>query len=152
MWGSVGFIAAVTASGFILAGGGRRAVSAARAAACSRPARRRLPGACRASSEQRRRRRRVRSARSSVLRQPVVAWFFAGVFLTVLAHTSLYAFYSLYLASLGYGKGAIGLLWAVGVVGRGGLVLRSRGAGCIALSMHGWLVARRAGVGAALRR
>ena len=33
----------------------------------------------------------------------------------MLAHTSLYAFYSLYLASLGYGKGAIGLLWAVGV-------------------------------------
>ena len=51
-----------------------------------------------------------------MLRQPVVAWFFAGVFLTVLAHTSLYAFYSLYLASLGYGKGAIGLFWAVGVV------------------------------------
>ena len=46
----------------------------------------------------------------SVLRQPVVAWFFAGMFLTVLAHTSLYAFYSLYLASLGYGKGEIGLL------------------------------------------
>jgi hypothetical protein len=44
----------------------------------------------------------------AVLREPVVAWFFAGTFLTVLAHTSLYAFYSLYLASLGYGKGAIG--------------------------------------------
>ena len=51
-----------------------------------------------------------------MLRQPVVAWFFAGVFLTVLAHTSLYAFYSLYLASLGYSKGEIGLLWAIGVV------------------------------------
>jgi PPP family 3-phenylpropionic acid transporter len=51
----------------------------------------------------------------AVLRQPVVAWFFAGVCLTVLAHTSLYAFFSLYLNSLGYSKSAVGLLWAVGV-------------------------------------
>jgi PPP family 3-phenylpropionic acid transporter len=50
-----------------------------------------------------------------VLRQPVVAWFFAGVFLTVLAHTSLYAFLSLYLDAKGYGKGAVGALWAVSV-------------------------------------
>jgi PPP family 3-phenylpropionic acid transporter len=39
-----------------------------------------------------------------VLRRPAVAWFFASVFFTVLAHTSLYAFLSLYLVSLGYGK------------------------------------------------
>ena len=39
-----------------------------------------------------------------VLRQPEVRWFFAGVFFTVLAHTSLYAFFSLYLDALGYGK------------------------------------------------
>ena len=51
----------------------------------------------------------------AVLRQPVVAWFFAGVFFTVLAHTSLYAFFSLYLVSLGYSKTAVGLVWAVGV-------------------------------------
>jgi MFS transporter, PPP family, 3-phenylpropionic acid transporter len=52
----------------------------------------------------------------AVLRTPVVGWFFAGVFFTVLAHTSLYAFLSLYLASLGYAKGTVGLVWAVGVV------------------------------------
>ena len=51
----------------------------------------------------------------SVLRQPAVAWFFAGVFFTVLAHTSLYAFFSLYLVSLGYTKTAVGLMWAAGV-------------------------------------
>ena len=51
----------------------------------------------------------------AVLRQPVVAWFFAGVFFTVLAHTSLYAFFSLYLVSLGYSKTAVGLIWALGV-------------------------------------
>ena len=52
----------------------------------------------------------------AVLREPVVAWFFAGMFFTVLAHTSLYAFFSLYLVSLGYTKSAVGLVWAVGVV------------------------------------
>jgi MFS transporter, PPP family, 3-phenylpropionic acid transporter len=52
----------------------------------------------------------------SVLRQPVVAWFFGSVFFTVLAHTSLYAFFSLYLDSLGYPKVAVGALWAVSVL------------------------------------
>jgi MFS transporter, PPP family, 3-phenylpropionic acid transporter len=47
------------------------------------------------------------------LKDPAVAWFFASIFFTVLAHTSLYAFFSLYLVSLGYGKSAVGTLWAV---------------------------------------
>jgi MFS transporter, PPP family, 3-phenylpropionic acid transporter len=51
-----------------------------------------------------------------LLRQPAVAWFFASVFFTVLAHTSLYAFFSLYLVQLGYGKAAVGALWAVSVL------------------------------------
>ncbi|MDP2367469.1 MFS transporter [Rhodoferax sp.] len=50
-----------------------------------------------------------------LLKRPEVVWFFASVFFTVLAHTSLYAFFSLYLVSLGYGKGAVGALWAVSV-------------------------------------
>jgi MFS transporter, PPP family, 3-phenylpropionic acid transporter len=50
-----------------------------------------------------------------LLRRPEVAWFFASIFFTVLAHTSLYAFFSLYLVSLGYGKTAVGALWAVSV-------------------------------------
>ena len=50
-----------------------------------------------------------------LLKRPEVAWFFASIFFTVLAHTSLYAFFSLYLVSLGYGKGAVGTLWAVSV-------------------------------------
>ena len=50
-----------------------------------------------------------------VLSRPEVAWFFAGVFFTVLAHTSLYVFLSLYLDALGYSKGAVGALWAVSV-------------------------------------
>lgn len=51
-----------------------------------------------------------------LLRRPEVAWFFASVFFTVLAHTALYAFFSLYLVALGYGKGAVGALWAISVV------------------------------------
>ncbi len=50
-----------------------------------------------------------------VLRQPAVAWFFASIFFTVLAHTSVYAFLSLYLVSLGYRKSAVGALWAVSI-------------------------------------
>jgi MFS transporter, PPP family, 3-phenylpropionic acid transporter len=51
----------------------------------------------------------------SRLREPAIAWFFASIFFTVLAHTSLYAFFSLYLVSLGYPKWAVGALWAVSV-------------------------------------
>lgn len=51
-----------------------------------------------------------------LLKRPEVAWFFASIFFTVLAHTSLYAFFSLYLVDLGYGKGAVGALWAVSVL------------------------------------
>lgn len=47
------------------------------------------------------------------LREPAVAWFFASVFFTVLAHTAMYAFFSLYLVELGYSKAVIGALWAV---------------------------------------
>jgi PPP family 3-phenylpropionic acid transporter len=52
----------------------------------------------------------------AVLRRPAVAWFFASIFFTVLAHTCQYAFFSLYLDRLGYGKAAVGMLWALGVV------------------------------------
>ena len=75
----------------------------------------------------------------AVLRQPLVAWFFAGVFFTVLAHTSLYAFLSLYLDSLGYGKGAVGLMWALGVtVEVAWFWLQGRWVH--RLSLYGWLL------------
>ncbi len=53
---------------------------------------------------------------AEVMRRPEVRWFFASVFLTVLAHSALYVFFSLYLDSMGYGKQIVGLLWAVSVV------------------------------------
>jgi MFS transporter, PPP family, 3-phenylpropionic acid transporter len=138
MWGSVGFVGAVTASGFVLqaAGTGRfplvvLALLALLVGACWR-----LP----TSSEPAHSQAAAAPGALSVLRQPVVAWFFAGVFLTVLAHTSLYAFYSLYLASLGYDKGEIGLLWSVGVVVEV-IWFYAQGRWVHRLSMHGWLIA-----------
>jgi MFS transporter, PPP family, 3-phenylpropionic acid transporter len=145
MWGSIGFVGTVSASGFVLqaAGTGRFpllvcALLALLVGACWR-----LP----ATSELAQAKAAAAGA-LSVLRQPVVAWFFAGVFLTVLAHTSLYAFYSLYLASLGYGQGEIGLLWAVGVVAEV-IWFYAQGRWAHRLATHAWLLA--AALAAALR-
>lgn len=51
-----------------------------------------------------------------VLKQPNVIALLIGCALMVTAHGVLYNFYSIYLSDHGYSKGAIGLLWAVGVV------------------------------------
>jgi PPP family 3-phenylpropionic acid transporter len=74
-----------------------------------------------------------------VLRRPEVAWFFAGVFLTVLAHVSLYAFFSLFAASFGMSESAIGLLWSVGVLVEIGFFW-TQGHWFHRLSMHNWLL------------
>lgn len=50
-----------------------------------------------------------------VLRRPAVRWFLLSLGLHVMAHFAVYGFLSLYLDSLGYSKGMIGLLWAVSV-------------------------------------
>ncbi len=42
--------------------------------------------------------------------------FLASVFLMILAHASLYSFFSLYLSRLGYSGTVIGVVWAIGVV------------------------------------
>jgi len=136
LWGSVGFIVAVTASGFVLEAAGVERfpllctgiLSVLLFAAFQLPPSRDPPHAVPA----------VEGA-LVVLRQPVVAWFFAGTFLTVLAHTSLYAFYSLYLASLGYGKGAIGLLWSTGLAIEVAW-FAFQGRWVQRLPVHGWLV------------
>jgi PPP family 3-phenylpropionic acid transporter len=112
LWGSVGFVAAVLAGGFVLERVGvayfpwavllinvgllailMRMRASRDGVAHETPAPPVLP----------------------LLRQPVVAWFFASVAFTVLAHTSLYAFFSLFLESRGYGKGQIGMLWAISI-------------------------------------
>ncbi len=53
---------------------------------------------------------------ADVLRQPpVVALFIAGALMAV-AHGPYYTFYSIYLVDHGYSKGAVGWLWALGVI------------------------------------
>ncbi len=51
-----------------------------------------------------------------IIKQPVVIALLLGCALMVTAHGVLYNFYSIYLAEHGYSKGMIGLLWALGVV------------------------------------
>lgn len=55
------------------------------------------------------------SVMSLMKRREVIA-FFASTFLMIAAHSSLYVFYSLYLAQIGYTKTVIGLMWSLGVV------------------------------------
>lgn len=115
-WGSVGFIVSVTVCGALLQWLGIAALPAVAVAvsAALAFAAWRLPAAPGAAS--------TAPSRSpagpgvwQVMRRPPVRWFFASVFLTVLSHVSLYAFFSLYLVDLGYGKDAVGMLWAVAV-------------------------------------
>jgi len=145
VWGSVGFVVVVTACGFALQwlGVGWFPALVIAMLTLLLAGVRRLPTLNESAHT-------TEGAKGalSVLREPVVAWFFAGVFFTVLAHTSLYAFFSLYLDSLGYSKGAVGLLWAVGVVLEiGWFWFQSRW--LHALTVHGWLVL--AAVATALR-
>ena len=52
----------------------------------------------------------------AVLLRPDVLAFFAACFCMNVAHGALYAFYSIYLEGEGYSKTAIGVLWTVGVL------------------------------------
>jgi MFS transporter, PPP family, 3-phenylpropionic acid transporter len=116
VWGSIGFIVAVSVFGVALQVTGIGALPAFTVAlfgaltwaAWRLPASAATPAAAEVAAA-------APSGVWAVLRRPAVAWFFGGVFLTVLAHTSLYAFFSLYLVDLGYGKSAVGALWAVSV-------------------------------------
>jgi PPP family 3-phenylpropionic acid transporter len=113
MWGSIGFIVSVLLFGVVLQRTGIAALplftlmlfALLAWAAWRLPVQ---PAAAAAEAQ-------ARAPVGPVLRRPEVRWFFAGVMLTVLAHTSLYAFFSLYLDGLGYGKPAVGALWAVSV-------------------------------------
>jgi PPP family 3-phenylpropionic acid transporter len=116
VWGSIGFISAVLLIGVVLqaAGIGWFPALVVGMFGSLWLAARRLPeGDARGSEAQA---HGETSPVLAVLAQPVVAWFFASIFWTVLAHTALYAFFALYLDQLGYDKAAIGVIWAIGVV------------------------------------
>lgn len=51
-----------------------------------------------------------------ILRRPEIAAFLAACFLMAAAHGVYYTFYSIYLVDHGYSKGAVGWLWALGVI------------------------------------
>ncbi len=136
LWGSIGFLISVLLSGALLQGAGITAlpllcfVLAALLVAAAW----RLPSPAEPASPQ-----SARLPVGPVLRRPVVIWFFAGVMLTVLAHSSLYAFFSLYLAGLGYAKTWVGVLWAV-AVGVEIVFFAVAGRFFARLDMHRWLV------------
>jgi PPP family 3-phenylpropionic acid transporter len=52
----------------------------------------------------------------ALLRRRDVVAFFASTFLMIAAHASLYVFYSLYLAQIGYSNTVIGFMWSLGVL------------------------------------
>ena len=112
VWGSLGFIAAVLVFGLVLehTGIGLFPWLVVLMYGLLLAASLRLPGGAEPATgtEQ-------SPAVLSVLRQPAVAWFFASIFFTVLAHTSLYTFFSLFLDAQGMGKSTVGALWAVSV-------------------------------------
>ncbi|MGS2717078.1 MFS transporter [Eionea flava] len=58
-----------------------------------------------------------------ILRQPAVIAFFAAAFLLQLSFGAYYTFFSLYLDSYGYTRTSIGLLWALGVAAEVALFL-----------------------------
>jgi len=135
VWGSVGFIVSVTAFGALLERFGIAIfpVFVAGVSALMLLAALRLPATRDDAAHD-----EPAPPALPQLRRPEVAWFFASIFFTVLAHTSLYAFFSLYLVSLGYGKTAVGALWAVSVAVEI-VFFWFQGRWFARLSPHGWL-------------
>jgi PPP family 3-phenylpropionic acid transporter len=112
LWGSVGFIAAVMVSGQLLDWYGIGLVLwisllllALVAFAASGM---REEGQAHTSHD-------TPSVRELLKRREVLA-FFASTFLMIAAHASVYVYYSLYLAEIGYSKTVIGLMWSLGVL------------------------------------
>ena len=112
LWGSVGFILAVLATGamldvlpvatllWVVTG----LSIATFLTAFALPA----PAVERAVQEQ--------GSLRAILRQPGVPAFFSACICMTIAHGALYVFYSLYLVEHGYSKAVVGMLWTLGVV------------------------------------
>jgi PPP family 3-phenylpropionic acid transporter len=112
LWGSVGFIAAVLACGYILDVAPISAVLwvSAGLLAGILLASLAMPEAApllHAADRQRLR---------EIVRRPEVAALLTACFLMSAAHGALYVFYSIFLVASGYTKAAVGWLWTLGVV------------------------------------
>jgi PPP family 3-phenylpropionic acid transporter len=150
LWGSVGFIASVLLAGWVLdhlhlAHGLTFPVLVMLLLACLLFAAHRLQveeeAVAKAHADQ-------AGGAWAIVCKPEVAWFFTGVFFTVLAHVALYTFFSLYLVQHGHSKTMVGVIWAVGVMAEiAWFALQGRWIHL--LHMHTWLVL--AGLAAALR-
>lgn len=113
LWGSVGFILAVLATGAWLDARAPQSLLAvvlplaalSLAASLALPARHVSLGAGRADERL-----------LAVLARPEVLAFFGASLCMNVAHGALYAFYSIYLEAEGYSKTAIGVLWTLGVL------------------------------------
>ncbi len=119
LWGSVGFIVAVLATGtmldalpvakllWVLSGLSLASVLFA----FLLPA----PHVARAAP--------ARGSMRAILRRMDVLAFFAACTCMTVAHGALYAFYSIYLVGHGYSKSVVGVLWMLGVVAEIGVFL-----------------------------
>jgi PPP family 3-phenylpropionic acid transporter len=112
LWGSVGFIVAVAAAGQMLDWWGIHlvpwitlAMLALVLAACLRME----------ESSHGHAQHESQPVMALLERREVIA-FFASTFLMIAAHASLYVYYSLYLAQIGYSNTLIGLMWSLGVL------------------------------------
>lgn len=111
LWGSIGFIVAVTLGGEVLDWHGIEVLPWMAGAMlglvlmASLRLRETSPG-----------RSQALPSVMAILRKREVLAFFTSSFLMIAAHASLYVFLSLYLAQIGYSKTVIGLLWSLGVV------------------------------------
>jgi len=137
VWGSIGFIVAVSAYGFVLQ---RVDIGVFPALVLGMlgllvAASFRLP----AAREEHAAGAQAAGSAMAVLRRPEVAWFFVGAFFTVLAHAGLYAFFSLYLDALGYSKTVVGLFWAVSVAAEIAF-FTFQGRWFHRLPVHDWLI------------
>ena len=112
MWGSLGFIVAAVALGFLIDGYGIRSLLwfVLAVQLCLFWLTFTLPEAKVASHHT------DHFSVWKIIRIPAVMALLIGCAMMVTAHGVLYNFYSIYLAEHGYSKGMIGLLWAVGVI------------------------------------
>ncbi len=119
LWGSIGFILAVTGMGFYLERGDVRilpaVVSMLMVAVWLTTLLVRRDAARPAIGRQ--------GSIAPVIRQPVVIAFLLGCLMMQASHGPYYTFFSVYLAENGYSSGATGQLWALGVVAEIGVFL-----------------------------
>jgi PPP family 3-phenylpropionic acid transporter len=112
MWGSIGFIVAVSLASIALERHGIVTLPWVAAALLVFT----IAAAFRLRDVPRRTHKEAPPLLRALLRRREVIAFFASTALMVAAHTSLYTFYSLYLEREGYSKTVIGAMWSLGVL------------------------------------